>query len=1226
MQRYSVSVAINNPPVVDAGPDQQALGVSFPGIVQLPGSVNDELPPGDPRLQIHWSVVSGPGAVSFSDPSSPTTEAIFFQPGTYVLQLSAFDSLSAANDFVTVAVDSEPSLDGASFGLTSSSPGPLQTGNTLALTATLLDATSQPIVGFPVQFQISGANTQNATVPTDASGHAQFSYTGTNVGTDALQAVALGVASSLNASLPSVVWGPGGGGGQTTQGWIGSPAQQATVSGSVPITVGAGVTVLSGSIDYWPELQPADVHTLAAAVSGGPGATLATLDTTLLMNGPWVIRLTATDSLGHQQISLVAITVKGDYKPGRMTLSVTDFTVPLVGLPITVGRTYDSLERNRVGDFGNGWALSIGNPAVEVDPAYNVTLTEPSGRRVTFFFTPMSYPFPFQFMYQPAYTPEPGVFGKLTSDGCPLLEPVGTGVQCFLEGSPVYTPSTYTYTDPYGRVFTMASTGQLTSVQDINGNKITLGADGITSSTGSLHVPFVRDAQGRITSITDPSGNVYTYEYAGGDLTAVVTPGGRFTYSYDGAHLLLHTSDPNGHSPVTTTYDAQGRLASTKDAVGNVTSYAYDVGGRTTTTTNPDLGVDTQVFDDRGLLVSDTDPLGRTTTRAYDGNLLKTSERNPAGEITRWTYDAQGRQTSQTDGAGRVTQTTYADNGLVSSMTDAVGNRTAIAYDENLAPRSVTDNMGALATFTSSPQGLPLTTTDAAGATVSYTYDGHGNQTSRTDRLGRTTGSAFDDMGREVLRTDPRGGQTTTTYTPLGTIATRQDAAGATTTYTYDGLGNRLTESRPGTTALKRQSYDAANRVTTTTNFDGTARGTSYDFRGHKLTETDELGRVTRYDYDLGGELVKTTYPDGTFVSETYDALGRLATHTDERGGITTYTYEAGCGCSDRVISVSDPLGRVTHTAYDPVGRPLSKTDAQGRQTSYTYDLRGHLLETTYADGTVDIEHLRRRRTANVPNGPDRGHDQLRIRCRRRAHGRHRPSGGNHDLRVRRERQLGERQRRKSSTERRTSTTCSTERRSGHCRCSMSENFGYDLAGNNVSHRDFRGKTTTLVYDLRDRLSQGPGPQPRRADSDLWVQRDQHAFDHDGRKRHDDVRVRPARPLAHEGDTRGDSHVHLRCERQRGDHRLIEHERHVGGIRMGRGEPARLRHRQPPGWYDDGSVHGDRAAGEPGATERSECDVCVRLTRPGAVDGLEEGRRRRRSRAGRTATAREGSG
>ena len=60
--------------------------------------------------------------------------------------------------------------------------------------------------------------------------------------------------------------------------------------------------------------------------------------------------------------------VDGEYKPGRVVVEITDFTVPLAGLPITIGRRYDSLEKDNVGDFGHGWSLMIGHPQLEVDP------------------------------------------------------------------------------------------------------------------------------------------------------------------------------------------------------------------------------------------------------------------------------------------------------------------------------------------------------------------------------------------------------------------------------------------------------------------------------------------------------------------------------------------------------------------------------------------------------------------------------------------------------------------------------------------------------------------------------------------------------------------------------------------------------------------------------------------------------------------------------------------
>ncbi len=91
----------NQPPVVNAGPDQV---IRHPEGIGLNGSVMDDgLPTGQP-LSTQWTKQSGPGVVSFANPNSATTSATFSQAGTYVLRLSASDSVLNANDEVTVTV------------------------------------------------------------------------------------------------------------------------------------------------------------------------------------------------------------------------------------------------------------------------------------------------------------------------------------------------------------------------------------------------------------------------------------------------------------------------------------------------------------------------------------------------------------------------------------------------------------------------------------------------------------------------------------------------------------------------------------------------------------------------------------------------------------------------------------------------------------------------------------------------------------------------------------------------------------------------------------------------------------------------------------------------------------------------------------------------------------------------------------------------------------------
>ncbi|MEN8131277.1 MAG: hypothetical protein ABFS45_14000, partial [Pseudomonadota bacterium] len=75
---------VNQPPVATAGGDQT---ITAPAIASLQGEVSDDgLPSG--TLSTEWSVVSGPGAVTFTDPSAAQTTVSFSDLGQYVLRLS----------------------------------------------------------------------------------------------------------------------------------------------------------------------------------------------------------------------------------------------------------------------------------------------------------------------------------------------------------------------------------------------------------------------------------------------------------------------------------------------------------------------------------------------------------------------------------------------------------------------------------------------------------------------------------------------------------------------------------------------------------------------------------------------------------------------------------------------------------------------------------------------------------------------------------------------------------------------------------------------------------------------------------------------------------------------------------------------------------------------------------------------------------------------------------
>src|SRR5206468_3148106 len=132
-------------------------------------------------------------------------------------------------------------------------------------------------------------------------------------------------------------------------------------------------------------------------------------------------------------------------------------------------------------------------------------------------------------------------------------------------------PDDYTLTTTDGTAYHYNQFSGLQTSIDTNGNTLTFSSTGIVSSSGQS-IQFVRDAQGRITSIIDPHGKALIYGYDGsGNLTSfkdVVGVTSTYQYLASPAHFLSAAFDGLGHLSVGATYDAQRRLLSTSDALG----------------------------------------------------------------------------------------------------------------------------------------------------------------------------------------------------------------------------------------------------------------------------------------------------------------------------------------------------------------------------------------------------------------------------------------------------------------------------------------------------------------------------------------------------------------------------------------------------------------------------------------------------------------------------------
>lgn len=99
---------INQPPTVAAGPDSI---IALSEMASLSATISDDGFPYCSTLSSLWSKVSGPGNVTFGDSMQAATSATFSQGGTYVLRLTASDSLLSAMDEITVIVNQAPMVN-----------------------------------------------------------------------------------------------------------------------------------------------------------------------------------------------------------------------------------------------------------------------------------------------------------------------------------------------------------------------------------------------------------------------------------------------------------------------------------------------------------------------------------------------------------------------------------------------------------------------------------------------------------------------------------------------------------------------------------------------------------------------------------------------------------------------------------------------------------------------------------------------------------------------------------------------------------------------------------------------------------------------------------------------------------------------------------------------------------------------------------------------------------
>ena len=949
-------------------------------------AVDDGLPAPPAGLSYRWQKVSGPGAVSVSNPTTPSTTVTFHSTGDYVLRLVADDGLLSgfADIAVSVTVPSDPKPPVVSIFEPLNGFVPPATPFEIAARA------SDPVgaitkVEFFIDGVFAGAQTLPAAGEPDTyfwpltGGLAQGVYTLTVRATNHIGITAASEPFLLTVSDQT------SSNSETVE--IHTPLDGDRITAPVEFTgIVARAGLMSWKLEY--RLTPANPNASDAAApwttfangteyAGTPAsgddpaipASLGTFDPTLLLNGLYQVRLSATSTNGTTLYDFVrTVLVDGKLKLGVIESTVVDLEVPAPGFPLRIERRYSSADRS-AGDFGPGATLAssavrlqlaqelganwfgylvsgpLGVPLYRVDPVppEDATGVPPMPRTVA-----ITLPDQTVLRFEPDLTPkqqivpisEANVFFRplagttgtlvpLDSSLAPNTEVLLSNVTGDLDlldvetGAPL-DPAAYLLTTLDGTEYIIDAGGSLLSQRDPNGNSITYTHDAIIHSNG-LRLDITRDTAGRITRVTDPAGRQvnYTYDASGRLISVADASGHATTYGYaGGSSLVVSVQPPAAIRPTYNAFDALNRFVGRVDAMLGETKLDYDSAEQTKTLRDA-LGHETVYrYDLLGNVTSITNPLGHVTTYEFgDGRFPDKPTRvtNHLGESVRTTYNAQGRTATVTDPLGRVTSYVYDSAGRLLSETDALGHAVTRTYDA---------------------RGNVLTVTDRGGGVTSYTYDTAGNPLTVTDALNNVSTFTYNSQGLPLTETET-------------------DSAGVVLvgrSFTYDLAGNLLTETIQQTDAdgitlprVTAYTYDAAGRVRTITHPDGRVVSRTYTDSGQLATETTPEHGLVTYAYDAADRLIRVTHADGTTELTGYDALGRVTSRTDRGGFTTTYVYDA----AGRLTSEALPDGGVIARVYDAAGRVTSETDDAGRVTATTYDAAGNPTGITHPDGTT---------------------------------------------------------------------------------------------------------------------------------------------------------------------------------------------------------------------------------------------------------------------------------
>jgi len=487
-----------------------------------------------------------------------------------------------------------------------------------------------------------------------------------------------------------------------------------------------------------------------------------------------------------------------------------------------------------------------------------------------------------------------------------------------------------------------------------------IGLDG-----GERHKAY--DNLGRLIFEQDALGAVtqYHYDEAGRLITLLAPDTAPTSYKYH--HGFLHTRT-RGRATWSYQRNAQGDITAVTDPDGQITHYGYDSLGRLLTIRFPDQSIHRFAWSALGQLLEETLPDGSQRMFSYDALGRRMTGQDEHGAITRyewdavgrlsrttlpmgacraWRYNAYGRITAETDELGRVTRYEYADDlHLISRRINPDGSALKYRYDHaQLLLTEIENEVGETYRLDYTPGGLIQQETAFDGRRTTYSYDRNGQLLKKTefgdDGSQLVTDYQRDSAGRLRVKTLPDGVRVEYHYDTLGRLVSVNDGRAPPLQFEYD-LQDRLITEHQGWGIL-RYDYDVCGRLKCLHLPDACIL-VYHHAKGGALTSIDLNGTpLTRHRFVGGREQQRQ---QGLLLSDyAYDGQGRLQAHVINQKQRTLYCRKYAYSAKGNLLKVTDSRHGSRHYQYDALDRLTGVRHPRDQCAEhFTHDPAGNLL------------------------------------------------------------------------------------------------------------------------------------------------------------------------------------------------------------------------------------------------------------------------------------------